>query len=328
MRADRLLSVLILLQTRGRMTAAELADALEVSERTIYRDIDALTTAGVPVYGAPGRDGGYALLDGYRTSLTGLNEAELAALAILSAPAPLEGLGFRQTLSSALLKLSAALPEAQREAASHIRQRIHLDAAWWRQSDEIAPHLEAAHDAVRRDHRLRIRYRAMPRLELEQTVEPYGLVAKAGVWYLVWARSDKLHVQRVSTLLEAAPTGETFVRPPTFDLERFWRAWCAAHESQLSDYRALVRVRPEAIGILARSFGERIREQAASATPDETGRVTLEISFASLEAARDRLLAFGRACEVLSPQALRLSIIDFAEQLLGAYRSDAPPAQP
>lgn len=145
MRADRLLSLLMLLQIRGRMTARELAKELEVSERTIYRDIDALSIAGVPVYGEPGPEGGYALVDSYRTNLTGLTEGEVRALFMLSIPAPLADLGVSHELRAALPKLSAALPNARRRDEERVRQRFHLDSTWWRQGEERVPHLQTIH---------------------------------------------------------------------------------------------------------------------------------------------------------------------------------------
>ena len=159
MRADRLLSLLMLLQTRGQMTAQELAKELEVSERTIYRDMDALSVAGIPIYGEPGPEGGFALLNSYRTNLTGLTEGEVRALFMLSIPAPLADLGVSQELRSALLKLSAALPDSHRRDEAKVRQRFHLDSTWWHQGAEQLPHLSTVHDALWQDRQLHIVYR-------------------------------------------------------------------------------------------------------------------------------------------------------------------------
>jgi len=186
------------------MTARELAKELEVSERTIYRDIDALSIAGVPVYGEPGPDGGYALVDSYRTNLTGLTEGEVRALFMLSIPAPLADLGVSQELRAALLKLSAALPDARRRDEERVRQRFHLDSTWWRQGEERVPHLQTIHQAVWQDRKLHVMYHPPFAIEIERLVAPYGLVAKAGVWYLVCARNDRLHVHRVSDLLDVS----------------------------------------------------------------------------------------------------------------------------
>lgn len=185
MRADRLISLLMLLQVRGQMTARELAKELEVSERTVYRDIEALSFAGVPVYGEPGPDGGYALVDRYRTNLTGLTEGEVRALFMLSIPAPLSDLGMSQELRTALLKLTAALPAARRHDETWIRQRFHLDATWWQQGEGHVPHLKTIHQAVWQDCKLYVVYRPLFSVEIERLVLPYGLVAKAGTWYVL-----------------------------------------------------------------------------------------------------------------------------------------------
>jgi predicted DNA-binding transcriptional regulator YafY len=190
MRADRLLSLLMLLQTHGRMTAQSLAGELEVSERTIYRDIDALSAAGVPVYCERGPGGGCSLLDDYRTQLTGLNKDELRALFLLTIPAPLAELGVRADLRGALLKLSAALPLKYREAAHHIQQRIHLDWAWWFEGAAPVPHLRTLYTAVQRDQRVRITYDAPFGGHIEREAAPYGLVAKGGAWYVVLAQGE------------------------------------------------------------------------------------------------------------------------------------------
>lgn len=324
MRADRLLSLLMLLQARGRMTARALARELEVSERTIYRDIEALSIAGVPVYGEAGREGGYALLDSYRTSLTGLTNGEVRALFMLNIPSPLNDLGMGQELKAALRKLSAALPDARRQDEDRARQRFHLDSSWWDQGEPPLPHLQTIHQAVWQDCQLELRYRSPVNVVIDQTVEPYGLVAKAGIWYLVYARNGQIHVHRVSRLLEARWTGQTFQRPPDFNLEAYWTTWCAEREKSRMDFSVMVRVAPVFLSVLPMYFGERIKERIQQAGPaDAEGWTHLELAFESLEAARDRILSFGRGVEVLEPWALRRSILDFAEQIVDLYRQSA-----
>ncbi len=320
MRADRLLSMLMLLQVRGQMTARELARELEVSERTIYRDVDALSAAGVPVYGEPGPEGGYALLDSYRTTLTGLTAGEARALFMLSIPEPLADLGVRQELRGALLKLSAALPDARRRDEERVRQRFHLDSTWWRQGQEQVPHLQPIHQAVWQDRKLHVTYRPPFATEIERLVAPYGLVAKAGVWYLVCARNGGLRAHRVSDLLDVRVSDKSFERPGDFDLVAFWEEWCTEHEAFLADYTATVRVAPSFIPELPRYFGNHIHTKIARARPpDGKGRIRLDLSFESFEAARERILGFGRGVEVLEPQALRRSVLDYAEQIVALY---------
>jgi predicted DNA-binding transcriptional regulator YafY len=322
MRADRLLSLLMLLQARGRMTAAQLARELECSPRTIYRDIDALSGAGVPVYGDPGPEGGYALLDSYRTSLTGLNASEVRALFMLRIPGPLVELGVSRDLQAALRKLSAALPDAQRESEELVRRRFYLDPVGWAAEEDVAPHLSVIYEAVRDDRLLEITYRILSGSRAEQVVAPYGLAAKAGAWHLVCEAYSRLRVHRVSDLLEARVCAERFERPAAFDLEAFWRAWCEEWEGRRVGFATTVRVSPEFIPMLPAYFGARIRQRIAAADPpDSEGRITLTLNFESLYHARDRLLAFGRAVEVLEPDALRASVLDFAEQTVALYRA-------
>jgi predicted DNA-binding transcriptional regulator YafY len=327
MRADRLLSLLMLLQTRGRMSARQLAAELEVSERTIYRDIEALSVAGVPVYAETGREGGYALLDHYRTSLTGLNENEVRALFMLSIPSPLYDLGVSEELKRALLKLSAALPASRRGDEEQVRRRFYLDSSWWDWQEGSVPHLQRLYQAIWQDRRIMLTYRPLPAVEIEQRVDPYGLVAKAGIWYLVCAHKAHPRVHRVSGLVAANLLEETFERPAAFDLIAFWETWCREREQSRMMYAVTVRVAPDFLPYLPRYFGSRIREKIARAgAPGADGWLTLELAFESLEAARDRLLAFGRGVEVLAPAALRESILDYAMQIKHLYSQGKEPS--
>lgn len=320
MRADRLLSLLILLQARGQMTAQELAKELEVSERTIYRDVDALSVAGIPIYGEPGPEGGFALLNSYRTNLTGLTEGEVRALFMLSIPAPLADLGVSQELRSALLKLSAALPDSHRLDEAKVRQRFHLDSTWWHQGEKQLPHLPAIHHALWQDRLIRVVYRTAVNIQLERLVAPYGLVAKAGVWYLVCARNEAIQVHRVSNLLDVQVSDDSFRHPADFDLAAFWDNWCREYESLQVRFAATVRVAPNFVAELPRRFGHQMHEQIAQAgPPDDKGWISLELSFASFEDARDRILGCGRGVEVLAPRALRRSVLDYAEQIIDLY---------
>lgn len=320
MRADRLLSLLMLLQTRGQMTAREMAEELEVSERTIYRDIDALSAAGVPVYAIRGPGGGCALMEGYRTDLTGLTRDEVRALFLISVPAPLADLGLSHQLGAALRKLSAALPVTRRIDEQQLRERIHLDSVWWHQQEEPVPYLRKIQDAVWSDRRLHLTYRLPFQTESERLVDPYGLVAKAGVWYVVCAQGDRIRVYRVSDVLGAREADESFQRPPDFDLGTFWKSWCADYERNRPQYPVTVRVAPGLLRYLPHFFGEPIRDNIARAgSSDAEGWLTLTLSFETFEAARERILGFGRAVEVLEPAALRDSVQDFATQVAALY---------
>jgi predicted DNA-binding transcriptional regulator YafY len=302
------------------MTARALADELFVSERTIYRDVEALCNSGVPVYTQHGPGGGFALLDSYRTNLTGMTQDELRALFMLSVPAPLERLGVSQELRSALLKLSAALPSERRANEQLVHQRFLLDWAWF-QTEEPVPHLNTLQQGVWKDQRVRISYWLPLGLAVENLiVDPYGLVAKAGAWFLVAARVGFPVVYRVSSFLEVSLTEENFTRRADFDLSEFWQAWCIGYEQERENYAVLLRIAPEALPFLSLYFGHGVRERLAQASPpDAYGRVTMTLHFESLESARGKLLALGKAVEVLEPEALRRSLIDFAHQIVDFY---------
>jgi predicted DNA-binding transcriptional regulator YafY len=313
----------MLLQARGRMTAGQLAAELEVSLRTIYRDIDALCISGVPIYSDRGRDGGYALLDSYRTSLTGLNENEVRALFMLSIPSPLRELGVGEELEAALRKLAAALPAYRREDERRVRERFHLDASWWFQDSEPVPHLARVHRAVWEDRWLEVHHRLRVGhvLDVEQRIAPYGLVAKAGVWYVVYAYRGRIRALRVSRLLDARMQEEHFERPPRFDLRAFWQTWCAGVEEGRPAYVVRARVAPHIQSELAWHLGEgRYRaELSAPPQPDAKGWVAVEWTFESLEEARARLLALGGAVEVLAPLPLRRAMADYGRQIVKQY---------
>ncbi len=324
MRADRLLSLLMLLQARGMMTALELADELEVSERTIHRDVEALSAAGVPVYAERGPGGGIALLEDYRTNLTGLTAEESRALLLLSIPTPLLQLEVGAELKGALTKLAAALPGVQRGEGQAARQRIHLDASWWGQTGRSGPHLGAAQQAVWQERRLRIVTRTLFGAEIELEVEPLGLVAKANEWYLVALRAGGPRVYRVMDLVRAELLVEGFTRPADFDLAGFWHDHCAEVEAQRGLYWVKARVSAGLLREFSWHFGDQAAEILAQAGPvDEEGRRVVRLSFQSLESARARLLSFGRAVEVLEPLPLRKSVIDYARQIAGLYGADA-----
>ncbi len=330
MRADRLLSLLMLLQARGRMTAQELAQELEVSERTIYRDINALSASGVPVYAESGPGGGCALLDSYRTNLTGLTADEARALFMLNIPAPLDQLGVTSELKAALLKLSAALPEARRHDEEHIRQRIYLDSTNWFQGEDAVPHLQTIYRAVWDDRKvaitLRLQFGAFLQTQIEQVIAPYGLVAKASVWHIVAARhdaarDDQLRVYRAADVIEARLLDKTFTRCADFDLVEFWQKWCDGVEQDRSRYDVTLRLAAHFAPQAHHYLGKHVRAAIEQATPDEQGRVQIVVPFESLEEARARCLSLGYAVEVLEPEALRLSVIDYAEQILKRYET-------
>ncbi len=321
MRADRLISILMLLQARGKMTAGELAKELDVSERTIYRDVEALCISGVPLYAEHGPGGGLALLDSYRTNLTGMDEEELRALfMVFSLPGPLEPLGANLKLKSAMLKLSAALPGARRSDEEKVRQRFFLDWSWWFHSQEPVPHLTTIQMAVWEDRKLCIKYRAFQLMPFEDEVDPYALVAKAGIWYMIAGVEKKPHVYRISWLLDAQMLDESFERPVEFQLTEFWQDWCREYESQHQAFLVKLRMSPAMVELLPLYFGHPVLQDVSLAQAEEAGGwSTMTLPFESFESARDRLLGFGSAVEVLEPEALRCSMVDFAKQICAFY---------
>jgi predicted DNA-binding transcriptional regulator YafY len=264
------------------------------------------------------------LIEEYRTTLTGLTPDETRALFTMSIPAPLVQLGMDEKFKAALLKLSASLPDTRRAEESLTRQRILLDSSWWFQSEQDVPCLQTIQKALFQDRRLHMKvHRYFFNTEFEQDAEPYGLVAKANIWYLVYGREGTPHVRRVSEIVEAQLMPEAFKRPPEFHLKTFWNQWCREYESQ-PPFCARVRVAPEALSLLPEYVGDRARRYLThSPPPDNNGWVTFDLPFESFVAARSCLLGLGRAVEVISPESLRKSLIDFAEQIVNFYKVQA-----
>jgi predicted DNA-binding transcriptional regulator YafY len=319
-RASRLVSLLLLLQTRGRMTAAQLAEVLEVSVRTIYRDLEALSGAGVPVYAEAGPNGGCQLIDGYRTRLTGLTAKEAEALFASGVPGPVGELGFGTVLGAAQLKLLAALPEELAERASLARQRFHLDAPRWFRGGRNQPHLVEVAAAVWDDRRITVRYRHPGANEAAtRHLEPLGLVLKAGVWYLVARREGELRTYRLSRVEEVSLLEEQFDRPDDFDLARFWQATVEHYEASVPAVEVVVRVSDPGYASLCglelqggRSVGERDSLDGP--------RARCTVSFENLDEAYDDLLQLGAEVEVIDPPALRSRLATTAAAMAALYQ--------
>lgn len=307
MRASRLVTLLLLLQNRGRMTAQQLAQELEVSVRTVYRDVEALGSAGIPLYGDAGHAGGYRLVDGYRTRLTGLtaNEAQAAFLAALPGAAAELGLG--EALATALLKLRAALPAEVRDHAGRIRERFLLDAPGWYNDADRTPYLAAVASAVwdRRAVVLRYRRWRAPE-EIERRVEPYGLVLKAGRWYLVAAGESGIRTYRVDQILGLDSLADEFTVPDDFDLTRHWNSYLAGYRARLHTDEALVRLTPEG----ARRLGI-----PSSGDGWTEARVPIE----SVDHAHGAFLRLGTDIEVLAPAELCDRIAETVRALAARY---------
>lgn len=315
MRADRLLSIVLLLQSRGRLTAQQLATELEVSVRTIYRDMVALGTAGIPVYGDPS---GYQLVDSYQTRLTGLTADEARGLVLTGLPGAAADLGLAEAVAAAQLKLAAALPDALRERATRMRQRFHLDAPGWYHDGDSSDHLEAVADAVWRQHVLAVRYEGWTR-EVDRRLEPYGLVLKAGKWYLVAHAGRGVRTFRVNQIRELTVLPETFAWPSGFDLAAHWREHITEFRTRLHKGEALVRLSPDALELLPHLMGRAVADAAAAGEPQADGWVLARVPIETETHAEREFLRLGAGAEVLEPESLRARLAATASTLSTLY---------
>lgn len=307
------------------MGAAELAARLDVSVRTIQRDVEALAAAGVPVYSERGRDGGYRLLGGYRSRLTGLNRDEARALSAFGAAGPAQELGLGRALMSARLKLAAALPDGLREDVPAAAGRFHLDAPGWFARRIPVPCLAALAAGVFGDLAVQARYQGRTGAR-ECLLEPLGLVLKGGRWYVVAREGEAVRGYRADRLSSATVTAQPFCRPAGFDLAGFWERWCAEFERSLPVLHVSVRARPGCLPRLRRVVEPAYAGQVGwDAAPDEAGWVRLELPFEKLEYARAGLLGFGPAVEVLGPATLRAEMAVAAAGLAALYAPSPVP---
>jgi predicted DNA-binding transcriptional regulator YafY len=317
MRADRLLSIMLMLQAHRRMTARALADRLEVSERTIHRDMESLSAAGVPVVAERGLGGGWSLLGEYRTNLTGLNEAEIQALFLARSPQLLDDLGLGKAAEAAFIKLFATVPPATRHDAESASERIYVDVSGWNRSEESVPHLPLLQDAVWQERKVRFKYQRGFDCDVERVVDPLGLVAKGSVWYLVAAIDSDIRNYRVSRMLEAELTDQTFIRPESFNLVTHWHQSAVEFKSRFPRYQVIARVHPEAANRLY-IIGRFSRVENVD-PPDEDGWRQASLCFQFEDDACECLLGFGDQLEILEPQELRQKIINRAERVVEFY---------
>jgi predicted DNA-binding transcriptional regulator YafY len=335
MRASRLVALLLVLQQRGRSTAATLADELEVSVRTVYRDVAALQAAGVPLWTESGPRGGVRLLDGWRTRLDGMTGDEAAALFMAGAPSAVAELGLGTVLAAAQTKVLATLPPELRARAGRVRERFLLDAPGWFHREEPLPHLEAVADAVWSGRRLDLIYRAGDR-EVARRVDPLGLVLKAGTWYLV-ARAGSparpadgtIRTYRVGRLVGATGRDERFERPEDFDLDRWWAASSADFDRSLLRARVRLRCSPAALRLLPHVVGARAGGEAVGAAgpPDGEGWREVDLAVESEAVARTQLIGLGGGVEVVEPRSLRAALAADGEAI-ARRNAMAPVASP
>jgi predicted DNA-binding transcriptional regulator YafY len=316
-KADRLISLLLLLQSRRQCSARLLAERLEVSERTIYRDVDALSAAGVPVYAERGSQGGIVLADGYRRALTNFSEDEIRSL-FVSGASPLADLGLERGLDRALEKLHGGLADVQQRAAEKSRSRIHVDQRRWNQPEPPRVVLTALRRAVWDDRRVRIRYEDRNRASSTRTVDPLGLVSKAGVWYLVARHGEELRSFRVDRIRNVEELVARFERPASFDLEAYWRESSArfTETSRSADLVVTLRARCNALERLSAYWPIEILSQDRS-------HASVRVTFPGSQLAVFQLIAWCDVATVVEPAELRDAVIARARLALKRYSKTA-----
>jgi predicted DNA-binding transcriptional regulator YafY len=305
------------------MTAQSLADELEVSVRTVYRDVESLGSSGVPIYADRGPAGGYQLLDGYRTRLTGLTMEEAGTLFLAGMPDAAAELGLGSVLAAAELKLRASLPDELGERADRVRERFHLDAPGWFRADEPTPHLSTVADAVWRQRMLEVRYRRWkaPR-EVTRTLHPLGVVLKAGRWYLVASARERTTSYRVANILDAEVLETPAARPADFDLRAYWQEWAERYEQGVYRMAATVRMTPAALDLMAFVFPPEMSRVAreSAGEPGQDGWLVTTVPIESIKHGHIELLKLGAQAEVLEPVELREQFAETARGLMAKYQ--------
>ncbi|HSD45414.1 MAG TPA: YafY family protein [Pyrinomonadaceae bacterium] len=319
MRADRLLSIVLLLQTNRQLTSRSLAERLEVSERTIHRDMEALSVSGIPVVAERGSSGGWSLLGEYRTNLTGLNEAEIQSLFVTQPPKLLADLRLKKASEGALLKLLAALPAMYRQGAEQARRRIHIDTAGWSRQEETVPLLPVLQDAIWSERKLRFTYQRGPGCQnVEREVDPLGLVAKGSAWYLVAGVDGDIRSYRISRMLAAEVLDQSGAVPAGFDLAAYWEQSTTAFKSATPNYVAQFRVSPDVF--LRLRFAGRFARVGDVLEKDADGWLRITVGFDVEDMAVEYALSFGSKLEVIEPRSLREKVIAAAQEVIEFYK--------
>ncbi|MFZ6875024.1 helix-turn-helix transcriptional regulator [Undibacterium sp. Di27W] len=320
MRASRLISILTILQARGFATAPELAEECAVNLRTIYRDIDAMSEAGIPIYSERGSGGGYRLLDGYRTQLNGLSAKEAEALFMSGLAGAATDMGLGSVMMAAQNKLLSAMPASLREGALEMRSRFYLDAPTWFSQSEQPQYLPLVADAVWEQKRIHIRYQSWKGVK-EREVEPLGMVMKGGSWYLVAQVDDMPRTYRVSRIQEIAVLDQHFQRPCSFDLTAYWRKSTARVEQDMHKNTATIRLSPRGVKWREAFLSPYVySEMRLSSELDAEGWCAATIPVGSMPMACAEILRFGGDAEVLEPPELRQKIMEAIEQMQMVYK--------
>ncbi len=319
MRADRLLSILMLLQLHSRLTARTLAERLEVSERTIHRDMEALSMAGIPVIAERGQHGGWSLAEGYRIHLTGLKDSEIQAVFLANPAQLLADLGLNQAAQTAFLKLMASLPTMQRNTAEFIQQRIYMDTGRWRQSGESVAFLPMLQTALWRECQLLLTYQRSDGQAVDRQVDPFGLVAKGQTWYLVAQVDYEIRTYRVSRILAAKWLDAPSQRPTDFDLAAYWEHSSAEFMANLPRYITQLRVAPGMIEHIRLMWRYTWLDDIG--VPDAEGWQNVTVIFEFAEEAARFIAGCGAQITVIAPSELRQKVIAQAQAVLNFYAS-------
>jgi predicted DNA-binding transcriptional regulator YafY len=317
-RASRLLSILITLQLQGRVSARELAGRFEVSKRTIYRDVEELSAAGVPIYAEHGAAGGFSLLDGWQTRLTGMTAREAEALAFSHLPEAAGELGIGDEAAAARLKFLASMPSDSSDAARRVADRFHLDPTpWHRRASATQPWLKELARAVWETRRVRVQYQSW-RGRSQRELEPLGIVMKAGEWYFVARREERHAIYKLAKVEELSVLGERFKRPRGFDLAHCWQSSVESFEKSLRVGEAQLRVKPGALSRIER-LGSDMSEPILGAKPDQLGIREVRVPIEDISHAASLLLGFDDDVEVLAPVTLREELKRRAAAVLALY---------
>lgn len=318
MRADRLMNVMILLQNRGKMTAKELANELEVSERTILRDMDALSAAGIPIVSDRGKEGGWRLLDNYRSKLSGLNIDDVKSLFLFPPAALLEDLGMNSQALDTRQKLLAAIPGVFRGEAQAMWERIHIDSDTWRQTKEKVHTLKTIQQAVWESNKLTILYERADGEQKERLVEPLGLVAKGNRWYLIAARNGEMRNYRVSRIHTAKIENEAFKRPPQFHLAEYWEQSKAEFIQHLPKYDVQAEIHPSIVNRM--NYTGKFVQFIKTERPKKEEWIRATLQFNDKQEAIEFMLGFANKVKVISPEELSKEVVSSAMSVIEFYK--------
>lgn len=322
MRASRLINILTTLQARGLVTAETLAAENEVSVRTIYRDIDALSMAGIPVFAERGSDGGYRLLDGYRVRLNGMSPAEAEAMFLSGLPGAAADLGLGALMAGAQKKLMAALPEDLRRSAARMQSKFFLDAPAWLAEGEQPLHLQAIADAVWNCKRIRMRYRTW-KAEKDRALEPLGIVLKGGAWYMAGRVGEDVRTYRIARILDLVVTEESFEWPAGFDLAGYWLENTRRLEEELYPEAAVIRISARGLTMLEHYSPSHVRTRLEKSDEiDGQGWRIVRLPVATREIAVMDIMRLGAEVEVLEPPELRRAVRAALSALRSFYEPD------